>query len=172
MKVLTLSHTYEPLGVISWEKAIHLIFSGKVQTLAEYEQKVSSPTFTMKIPSVIVFKSTKRNKIKSARFSRKNVWVRDEGKCQYCGQHVSPDSYTLDHIIPKTRGGGTNWTNVVTCCYTCNQKKGDKSLQQSGMKLLKPVVKPQFLPYTQNVEFHIDTKQLPDEWKYWLGQTI
>jgi 5-methylcytosine-specific restriction endonuclease McrA len=172
MKVLTLSHTYEPLGVISWEKAIHLIFSNKVQTLAEYEQKVSSPTLTMKIPSVIVFKSTKRNKIKSARFSRKNVWVRDEGKCQYCGVHVSPDSYTLDHIIPKTRGGTTNWNNIVTCCSPCNQKKGDKSLQQAGMKLLKPVIKPHFLPYTQNVEFHIDTKHLPDEWKYWLGQTI
>ena len=170
MKVLTLSHTYEPLGVISWEKAINLVFSGKVLTLAEYDRKVSSPTYSMKVPSVIVFKSSKRVRAKLARFSRKNVWVRDEGKCQYCGIHVPPDGYTLDHVVPKTRGGTTHWGNVVTCCYTCNQKKGDKSVQQAGMKLLKPVVKPQVLPYIHDVEFHADHKQLPQEWKYWLGQ--
>jgi 5-methylcytosine-specific restriction endonuclease McrA len=172
MKVLTLSHTYEPLGVVSWEKAVNLVFSGKVLTLAEYEQRVSSPTFSMKVPSVIVFKSNKRTRVKLARFSRKNVWVRDEGKCQYCGIHVSPDSYTLDHVVPKTRGGTTHWGNVVTCCYPCNQKKGDKSVQQAGMRLLKPVVKPQVLPYIQDVEFHAEQKHLPPEWKYWLGQTL
>ena len=171
MKVLTLSHTYEPLGVVSWEKAVGLVFSGKVLTLAEYEQRVSSPTYTMKVPSVIVFKNNKRTRVKLARFSRKNVWVRDEGKCQYCGIHVSPDNYTLDHVVPKTRGGTTHWGNVVACCYSCNQKKGDKSVQQAGMRLLKPVVKPQVLPYIQDVEFYVEQKNLPQEWKYWLGQT-
>jgi len=172
MKVLALSHTYEPLGVIAWERAVHLVFSNKVITLAEYEQKVSSPSISMKIPSVVVFKNNKRNRVKSARFSRKNVWVRDDGKCQYCGVHVDSKSYTIDHVIPKARGGTTSWNNVVTSCYSCNQKKGDKSLVQAGMKLLKPVVKPVSLPYLGEAEYIENSSNMPDEWRYWLGQSV
>jgi len=170
MKVLALSHSYEPIGVIPWQKAINLYFSGKVQILAEYSNSVHSPSRSMNIPSVVVFKNSKRNRIKSARFSRKNVWIRDEGRCQYCGINVSVKIYTLDHVIPKVHGGTTCWTNVVTCCYACNQKKGHKNLQQSGMKLLKPVVKPQSLPYLHDVDFfHLNTSQMPEDWKFWLG---
>ncbi len=172
MKVLTLSHNYEPIGVINWQKAVGLLFSGKVLVLAESGNKIRSPSTTLNIPSVIVFKNTKGRRVKSTRFSRKNVWIRDEGKCQYCAKSVSVSSYTLDHIQPKTRGGTTAWTNVVTCCYSCNQKKGDLSLQQAGMKLLKPAIKPAALPYIHNVEFyHLNASQVPEEWKFWLGES-
>lgn len=169
MKVLALSNTYEPIGVIPWEKAISLVFSGKVYTLASYNKEIHSPTTSMNLPSVIVFKNGKRAKINCARFSRKNVWVRDEGKCQYCGVQVSAEKYTLDHIVPKARGGQTNWLNVVTCCQKCNQRKGDKSLTQVGMKLLKPVVKPATLPYMQDMQFHTEMSRIPDDWKFYLG---
>ena len=91
MKVLALSNTYEPIAVIPWEKAISLVFSGKVYTLASYNKEIHSPSTTMNLPSVIVFKNGKRSKINCASFSRKNVWVRDEGKCQYCGVSVSSE---------------------------------------------------------------------------------
>lgn len=172
MKVLALGHTYEPIGILPWQKAVNLIFSGKVYCLSEYAEKINSPTFSMNVPSVIVFKSGKRTKVNSARFSRKNVWVRDEGKCQYCGVKVSPDDYTLDHVIPKKRGGSTSWLNVVTCCYSCNQRKGDKPLDQTGMKLLKPVIKPSSLPYFQDMQFYAATSTIPEDWKYWLGQNV
>jgi 5-methylcytosine-specific restriction endonuclease McrA len=107
------------------------------------------------------------------RFSRKNVWIRDEGRCQYCANHVSINVFTLDHVLPKTRGGKTSWTNVVTCCVTCNQRKGDKSLATCGMKLLKPAVKPAILPYIHDVEyfFNFDSK-MPESWRFWLGATL
>ena len=170
MKVLTLSHTYEPLGVVNWEKAITLLISGKVKTLSEYDQEVRSPSVSFKIPSVIVFNHNKRNRIKSVRFSRKNVWVRDEGKCQYCCKPVNSQDFTLDHVLPRTNGGTTVWNNVVTCCYACNQKKGDKTPQQAGMKLVKNPVRPDSLPYIQDIEFYNINYKIPDCWKFWLGE--
>jgi len=170
MKVLALSHTYEPLGVVNWEKAITLLCAGKVKSLSDYDQEVRSPSTSFRVPSVIVFNHNKRNRVKSVRFSRKNVWVRDEGKCQYCMKQVNSQEFTLDHVTPRTRGGTTVWTNVVTCCYPCNQKKGDKTPQQAGMKLIKPVVKPDSLPYIQDIEFYNFGSQIPESWKFWLGE--
>lgn len=171
MKVLALSNTYEPLGVIDWEKAINLYFNGKVHIVSEYEQAIRSPSIEMKIPSVIVFQRGKNRKVNSVRFSRKNIWIRDEGRCQYCAHPVSIKNYTLDHVIPKTAGGKTNWINVVTCCTPCNQKKGDKSLNKAGMKLLKDPMKPSSLPYVQDVEYFYNFQShIPEEWKFWLGE--
>jgi 5-methylcytosine-specific restriction endonuclease McrA len=171
MKVLALSHTYEPLGVINWEKAITLLCAGKVKTLSEYDQEVRSPSISFRVPSVVVFNHNKRNRVKSARFSRKNVWVRDNGQCQYCSKCVNSQEFTLDHVIPRKNGGTTVWNNVVTCCYQCNQKKGDKTPQQAGMRLLKPVTKPETLPYAQDIEFYNTGTKIPESWKFWLGET-
>lgn len=170
MKVLTLSSTYEPLGVVDWEKAVSLVFSGKVHTLSEYDRVVHSPSTSIKVPSVIVFKHNKHKRVKSVRFSRKNVWIRDEGRCQYCSQQVSIKDFTLDHVVPRTLGGSTMWTNVVTCCTRCNQVKGDKLLHKCGMNLIKVPIKPSSLPYVQDVEFYNFESSVPDDWKFWLGE--
>jgi 5-methylcytosine-specific restriction endonuclease McrA len=171
MKVLTLSHTYEPIGVISWQKALILVLTDKVSVLSETDHVIRSPSATFRVPSVIVYKSNRRLKNKSVRFSRKNVWIRDEGRCQYCNNDVALKDLTLDHVIPKTRGGKTEWANVVTCCYRCNQKKSDKTVAQAGMKLFKPVVKPSHLPYIGEIEFYNSTdKNIPEDWAFWLGK--
>lgn len=170
MKVLALSHTYEPLGVVNWEKAITLLCSGKAKTLSEYDTEVRSPSVSFRVPSVIVFNYNKRNRVKSARFSRKNVWVRDGGKCQYCLRQVNSQEFTLDHVVPRKNGGTTVWNNVVTCCYSCNQHKGDKTPQQAGMKLHKHPVKPDSLPYIQDLEFYNYGNKIPESWRFWLGE--
>lgn len=170
MKVLALSHTYEPLGVVNWERAIALLCSGKVKTLSEYDAEVRSPSVSFRVPSVIVFNYNRRNRVKSARFSRKNVWVRDAGKCQYCLRQVNSQEFTLDHVIPRKNGGTTVWNNVVTCCYACNQKKGDKSPLQAGLKLNKHPSKPDALPYIQDLEFYNFGTKIPESWKFWLGE--
>jgi len=170
MKVLALSHTYEPLGIVNWEKAITLLCSGKAKTLSEYDAEVHSPSVSFRVPSVIVFNYNRRNRVKSARFSRKNVWVRDGGKCQYCLKQVNSQEFTLDHVVPRKNGGTTVWNNVVTCCYSCNQKKGDKSPQQAGMKLHKFPVKPDALPYVQDLEFYNYGTKIPESWRFWLGE--
>ena len=172
MKVLALSTNYEPLGVISWYRAVSLIYSNKVTTLEEYDEVIRSPSISMKAPAVVVFKhgNSYRRKTSSIRFSRKNVWIRDEGRCQYCQKHVSLNTFTIDHIVPKTLGGKTVWDNVVTCCYVCNQKKGDKPLKDCGLKLNKIPKKPNQLPYIQEVSegFYSPDKGIPSAWKFYL----
>jgi 5-methylcytosine-specific restriction endonuclease McrA len=171
MKVLTLSSAYEPLGVVDWEKAVTLLFAGKAKALSEYDHEIHSPSVSLKIPSVIVFNHNRHKRINSVRFSRKNVWIRDEGRCQYCRKSVSTKDFTLDHIVPRTIGGTTTWTNVVTCCSTCNQKKGDKPLNKSGLSLVKNPTKPSSLPYVQDVEYFYNFQAaLPESWKFWLGE--
>jgi 5-methylcytosine-specific restriction endonuclease McrA len=170
-RVLALGSNYEPVGTISWKKAVTLIFSNKATTLAEYEEEIKSPTFSMKLPSVVVYKGNKWKMVNSVRFSRKNVWVRDEGKCQYCLTDVRLDSFTIDHVNPKSRGGKTLWDNVVTCCYSCNQKKGEKTLKEVGFKLANPVKKPSKLPFfTELNTFYNFDSQIHPSWKYWLGK--
>jgi len=171
MKVLTLSSTYEPLGVVDWEKAIGLLFSNKIHVLSEYDKEIHSTSCSLKIPSVVVFKHNKHKRVKSVRFSRKNVWIRDEGRCQYCNTLVSIKNFTLDHVIPRTLGGTTLWTNVVTSCASCNQRKGDKPLHKCGMTLKKVPIKPSSLPYVQDVEFFYNFQSsIPEDWKFWLGE--
>jgi 5-methylcytosine-specific restriction endonuclease McrA len=126
----------------------------------------------MKAPSVVLFKNgyIGKNNKNSIRFSRKNVWLRDEGKCQYCFKNVTFSTFTIDHVIPKTHGGQTCWNNVVTSCYSCNQKKGNKSLKDSGFQLIKAPRKPARLPYMQELSDgnYNPEKGIPNSWKFYL----
>lgn len=171
MNVLALSCNYEPLGVVPWHRAITLYFLNKVNIVQEYDKEICSPSLTMKMPSVIVFKNNRLGKRKnSIRFSRRNVWIRDEGKCQYCQKNVSLSTFTIDHVIPKSCGGKTAWDNVVVSCYECNQKKGGKNLKDLNMKLLKLPKKPSRLPYMQEfIEgFYSLEKNIPHAWRFYL----
>lgn len=170
MKVLALASNYEPLGVIGWEKAITLVLSRKVTVLEESEKVVRSPTTSFKIPSVVVFNTKFKKGSKSVRFSRKNIWLRDEGRCQYCNQAVAFSALTIDHVQPKCFGGLSTWDNVVSCCYNCNQKKGDKNLKQVNMALRKKPCKPTSLPITSHVDDYFNSNALvPESWKFWIG---
>ena len=170
MRVLALSSNYEPLGTITWEKAVNLIFLDKATTVGEYDEEVHSPSVTMKIPSVVVYKNNRWRKTNSVRFSRQNVWIRDEGKCQYCNLRVSVKSFTLDHVNPKCCGGKTTWDNVVVCCESCNQKKADKTLKDVGFKLLKPPKKPHSLPFVNEIKGFYNENYLHPSWKFWLNR--
>ena len=169
-KVLTLSSAYEPLGVVDWERAVTLLFSGKAKVLEEYDREIRSASESLKMPSVIVFNHNRHKRVNSVKFSRKNVWIRDEGRCQYCNTLVSIKDFTLDHVVPRTKGGTTVWNNVVTCCSTCNSRKGDKPLNRCGMNLLKNPAKPSQLPYVQDVEYYNFYNSVPEAWKFWLGR--
>lgn len=170
-KVLTLSPSYEPIGAISWERAVSLLFSDKIYVLERYSNiRVSSPSTTLDLPSVVVFKHGHRKLKRSIRFSRNNVWLRDEGRCQYCLTDIGISDFTIDHVVPKTRGGKSTWENVVVSCYSCNQEKGEKPLQECRLKLHKQPCKPSYLPFTTDVQsMYSDASKVPDEWKFYLG---
>jgi 5-methylcytosine-specific restriction endonuclease McrA len=173
MKVLALASNYEPLGIISWTKAVSLVYSNKVSVIEEYNTVLRSPTTTIKAPAVVLFKRGffAKNKKNGVKFSRKNVWIRDEGYCQYCKKQISYSSFTLDHIVPKTNGGKTTWENVVTCCHICNQRKANKSLKECGFTLIKLPRKPVRLPYMHDIIDEHDynpEKDIPELWKFYL----
>ncbi|MET3615892.1 5-methylcytosine-specific restriction endonuclease McrA [Rhizobium aquaticum] len=121
--------SYYPLSLWSWQDAIKAVFLDRVNIIAEYDHAVSSPTFSMRLPSVVCLKSY----VKPARypaFTRFNVFLRDKFECQYCG---SEDELTFDHLIPRAHGGETRWDNIVTACAPCNLRKGSKLPHQANM---------------------------------------
>jgi 5-methylcytosine-specific restriction endonuclease McrA len=112
--------SYYPLSVWSWQDAIKAVFLDRVNIVAEYEHEVSSPSFSMRLPSVVSLKHYIQP-TKHPAFTRFNVFLRDKFECQYCG---SKDDLTFDHLIPRRLGGATTWQNVVTACSPCNLRKG------------------------------------------------
>ncbi|MEX3011404.1 HNH endonuclease [Hoeflea sp. TYP-13] len=121
--------SYYPLSLWSWQDAIKAVFLDRVNILAEYEHRVSSPSMSMALPSVVCLKSY----VKPSRypaFTRFNVFLRDRFKCQYCG---TEKDLTFDHVIPRRYGGETTWENIVAACSSCNLKKGGKMPKQARM---------------------------------------
>ena len=153
MKTLKLDSTYRPIGVIDCLEALVMWIVGKATAVEEYEEQISSPSVTFNLPSVIVLKTVVKFINRGVTASRKNIFWRDNGQCQYCGIIEPPKDMTIDHIVPRARGGENTWTNLVTCCKKCNQKKGNRTPDEAGMKLRKKPVKPRtsLLRYTNEI---------------------
>lgn len=126
--------SYYPLSLWPWQDAIKAAFLERVDIVAEYEEVVRSPSMVIRIPSVVVLKDYVKPQ-KRVAFTRFNLFLRDEFRCQYCGAR---GDLTFDHVVPRARGGVTSWRNVVAACSKCNLAKGSKSLRQAGMALRKP----------------------------------
>lgn len=135
MKTLVLNSGYMPIGALEWERAFSLVYAGKAEAIAYYDKKVRSAHDEHAVPSVIRIQKQGKSFIKHVRFNKRNVFLRDGGKCAYCQQPVSYRKATYDHVKPKSKGGPTNWTNIVLCCQTCNGKKKDMTVEQAGLVL-------------------------------------
>jgi 5-methylcytosine-specific restriction endonuclease McrA len=121
--------SYYPLSLWCWQDAVRAVFLDRVNIVSEYEREVQSPSFSMRLPSVVSLKSyVKPSRIPA--FTRFNVFLRDRFTCQYCG---AKEDLTFDHVIPRSKGGMTTWENVVTACSPCNLRKGDKLPDQVEM---------------------------------------
>ena len=123
--------SYYPLSLWSWQDSIKSVFLDRVSIVSYYDRQIRSPSFSMKLPSVIALKSYIRPQ-SNPNFTRFNVFLRDKFSCQYCG---SKNELTFDHLLPRSKGGKTNWDNVVTACSSCNVKKGGRLIKNSGMTL-------------------------------------
>jgi len=130
--------SYYPLSLWSWQDTVKAVFLDRVNIVSEYDISVHSPSFEMRLPSVVSL----RNYVKPSRypaFTRFNVFLRDKFECQYCG---SPEDLTFDHLIPKSRGGLTTWQNVLAACAPCNLRKGNRTTKQMGMALRQHPFRP------------------------------
>jgi 5-methylcytosine-specific restriction endonuclease McrA len=164
---LVLNASFEPLHVVTWQRAIQLLFQGKVEVIEESEQEIRTVRITMKVPAVLrllqyVPLSKKKHLI---RFSRANIFLRDHNQCQYCGKHFNKAQLTLDHLIPIVQGGKKSWENIVTACKPCNQRKGGRTPQQAQMNLVRRPRQPQWLPLA-NLQFGVT--RTPERWKVYL----
>lgn len=146
--VLLLSAGFEPLRVVSWQRAFALLFQGKVEVLEEYQLCVRTVSQEFKVPSVIRLHRwiQLQRHVPAIRFSRANLYARDEGRCQYCYKRFPERELTLDHVVPVVRGGKKTWENIATACMRCNQKKSHRTPEEAGMRLLKNPRRPNWLP--------------------------
>jgi len=126
--------SYFPLSLLSWQDAIKAVFLDRVQIVSEYESEVHSPSFQMRIPSVVALRSYVEMDRRPA-FTRFNVFLRDAFTCQYCGIQEASEYLTFDHVIPRCQGGGTSWENIITACQSCNLSKGGRSPSEARMML-------------------------------------
>lgn len=148
--------SFFPLSVINWKTAIKLLLAKNVILVKEYDNKVvRSPSIEIPLPSILMLK--RFHKFHNyVRFSRSNVFLRDIYTCQYCKNIFSKNELTLDHVIPKSKGGLTNWENVVTSCRSCNSSKGSK--------LVKPIKEPFKPSFSYLLNGHkIDKNTFPDQ---------
>ncbi len=144
--VLLLNASYEPLKVISWQRAVTMFFSGKVEVVEEYDHQIRSISLVIRAPAVVRLLQFVNSGRRSPPLSRANILARDNFQCQYCHRELSPKEATLDHVVPRSQSGKTSWDNIVCACGACNRKKGGRTPKEARMKLAKVPTRPDWLP--------------------------
>ena len=161
---LLLNATYEPIKIISWKKAITLLFLGKVEMLERHDRDIRTMHRSYALPSVV--RLTRRVKVtrKPVQFSRHNIYKRDDYTCQYCGKLHGPAQLTFDHVYPRSRGGEKSWMNIVTACQQCNRRKGNRTPEEANMPLLKTPKEPRWSPFSLDGSIG----HAPESWQAYL----
>ncbi len=161
--VLVLNRVYQPVHITSVRRAFSLLYQGTAKAIDEQFQLFDFDSWAalaaaahhdaigtlgrrIRVPRVIVLMVYERMPKTRVRFSRFNIYARDENTCQYCGARLPRAELNLDHVVPRSRGGATSWENVVCSCVPCNLKKGGRSPGESGMKLLRLPSRPRWTP--------------------------
>ena len=144
VNVLKLDSAFKPVEVTSWQEAVVLTWLNKAWA-AEYTDKwVRSAKEAFQIPSVIVLFRYIDEKFFSLPCTRKNILTRDDHQCQYCGNHFRESDLTIDHVIPRSKGGKNEWDNVAAACRSCNQRKSNYLLENSPVSLIRKPKKPSY----------------------------
>ncbi len=164
--VLVLNQNYEPLNVCNARRALVMVFNGKAEVLELNGHYITTTTTSFHCPSVIRLSNLIKRPRARLKLSRKEVFSRDKYTCQYCGKQTK--DLTLDHVVPKWRGGPHSWDNLVSACKLCNHRKGGHSLEEARMRLLNKPLEPRVSPY---YVFLQKLQHSPnEEWKKFLPE--
>lgn len=162
--VLVLNQNYEPLNVCNVRRAIVLVFDGKAEVLESHDATLKTPTRAFPSPSVIRMVYLIHRPRPRVKLTRREIFIRDHWTCQYCGRQAG--DLTIDHIVPKSKGGPHAWDNLVSACKPCNHRKGGKSLGEARMRLKHPPAEPRAGQY-YTIERRLDTA-VTDGWSKFL----
>ena len=165
LPVLVLNQSYEPLAVCRARRAVVLVFEGKAEMLEDGLGYIHSISRTYPLPSVIRLARMVKRPRRQRKMSRFEIFNRDKYTCQYCGQKTR--QLTLDHVIPRYRGGQHTWGNVVSACVACNRHKAGRTPEEAHMKLIKTPSPPSDNHYYVIPYHHLDKR---DEWRKYLPQ--
>lgn len=166
---LLLNSTYEPIKVIHWQRAMVLWAKGVVEIVETHDVEKRAVSFAFKVPAVVrLLRFVKLGRRKDyVPFTRANIYARDKFTCQYCREQFPDEDLTFDHVIPVAHGGKKDWENIVTCCITCNRKKGARTPAEAGMKLMRKPVRP---VSTAALRVTVGVRKQPESWRdflYW-----
>lgn len=157
---LVLNASYEPLGVVSWRRAVCLVLDEQAEMVAAADDLVRSPSCCIPLPSVIRLRQMiNAPRRRSVPVSRRAVFARDEYRCQYCGDRAD----SIDHVLPRSRGGADAWDNLAAACRSCNTRKRDRTPDEAGMRLMRPCRAP-----GHAAAFVVGAVSVPDPWKPFL----
>ncbi len=160
-RVLVLNKNFIPIETTSVRRAFLMLYQSVAKVVDEeyrtydfhswselsveaHHQSLGLVNRLIRLPKVILLNAYDRMPQKTVRFSRLNIFLRDQHTCQYCGKKLEREQLNLDHVVPKSKGGKSNWENVVCSCIPCNYKKGSRSPSAAGMKLIRKPVRPRW----------------------------
>jgi 5-methylcytosine-specific restriction endonuclease McrA len=163
---LLLNATFEPLKVVSWQRAMTLWVQGRVEILETHDREVRAVSFSFKLPSIVrLLRFVRVKNLQAVKFSRANIYARDDCTCQYCGRHFEPEDLTFDHVVPVAQGGRRSWENIVTCCVRCNRTKDNRTPEQAGMALQRQPRRP---AATAVFRVTFGVRKMPASWRDYL----
>lgn len=163
--VLVLNASYEPIHVCAVRRALVLLVKGVAHTEEAGEGRLRSPSRSLAVPSVIRLVEYRRIPRQMRAISRKNILMRDQHTCQYCNREFGAAELTLDHVVPRSRGGSNTWENLVACCLRCNNRKGDRLPHEAAMNLRRQP-KPFNLHTSRNLLRQLGNHQ--ERWRKYL----
>jgi 5-methylcytosine-specific restriction endonuclease McrA len=162
--VLLLNASFEPLHLVPVQRAVSLMLAGKAQAVDGIAARLRTPRTVFEVPSVLSLKYYVNAPQRGASYSRRAVLERDRWTCVYCGVRpgeLPKGDFTVDHIVPRSRGGRNTWTNTACACYRCNQRKADRTPQEAGMAL-------RFEPRMPRTNYLVIRGSVPREWKKYI----
>jgi 5-methylcytosine-specific restriction endonuclease McrA len=160
-EVFVLNFSYEPLSIVSLQRAVRLLFAGKAEIVTSHQGNIASPSFEMPLPSIIrMLYYIKRPRARVG-LTKKNVLLRDDHTCQYCG--ARGPQMTVDHVVPKSRGGPSTWANLATSCQPCNGRKNNRTPDEARMRLRRKPYEPRYIPWIR-----VKRNTAPSEWGKFL----
>lgn len=154
-----------PVSFVTWQRAVNIYFQNRAVVVSEDADRVlRSPSFEMGMPRVIKLRNhvSRRLRLKVP-MTRRNIAIRDNSECQYCGSVLETSEYTIDHVLPRAQGGTSYWQNICLSCVPCNKRKANRTPQEAGMALRHRLYEPNQFDPRFNFRLHI--KVMRPEWK-------